>query len=131
MTRARVNLEGHLEEHKYKHSDNCYVIQVPCSGMIQPRMIESAFQQGADGAIALGCQIGDCHFREGNKFCRERLLGTRPPNLKRTVPKNRVRGLWMSEVQLDEFTDRIEDFKQHVADELKKEFEENKAKEAK
>lgn len=116
-----VNLEGQLEEYKLKGTDNTTVVQVPCSGMIQPRMIESSFKQGADGTIVMGCQIGDCHFREGNKFCRDRLLGTRPPNIKKTVPKSRLRGLWMSEVQLSEFIDRIEEFKGHVADELKKE----------
>jgi F420-non-reducing hydrogenase iron-sulfur subunit len=101
--------------------NNAYVVQVPCSGMIQPRMIESAFNSGADGVIAMGCQIGDCHFREGNKFCRERLLGLRPPIIKKSVPKNRLKGLWMSEVQVTEFKDRVEKFKSEVADELTKE----------
>ena len=119
-----VNLEGEIEETKLNGVDNCNVIQVPCSGMIQPRMIESAFKSGADGVIAMGCQIGDCHFREGNKFCRERLLGLRPPMIKKTVPKNRLKGFWMSEVQVDEFKDRVEDFKEYVAEELKKEAEE-------
>jgi len=119
-----VNLEGQLSG---KHGrdldgvDNAYVVQVPCSGMIQPRMIESAFKSGADGVIAMGCQIGDCHFREGNKFCRERLLGVRPPMIKKSVPKNRLKGLWMSEVQVGEFKDRVESFKAEVADELAKE----------
>ena len=115
-----VNLDNELEQTKLKGVDNCHVIRVPCSGMIQPRMIESAFKNGADGTIVVGCQIGDCHYREGNKFCRERLLGLRPPIIKKTVPKNRLRGLWMSEVQVDEFKSRIEDFKSHVVDELGK-----------
>lgn len=115
-----VNLENELaNKTELNGVDNCQVVQVPCSGMIQPRMIESAFKAGADGTIVVGCQIGDCHFREGNKFCRERLLGLRPPVIKKTVPKNRLRGLWMSEVQISEFKQKIEDFKVHVADELK------------
>ena len=120
-----VNLEGELDSTKLNGVDNCDVIQVPCSGMIQPRMIESAFKSGADGVIAMGCQIGDCHFREGNKFCKQRLEGTRPPMIKKTVPKNRLRGFWMSEVQVGEFKDRIEDFKDHVVAELKKEAAED------
>lgn len=119
-----VHLEGELEGphgRNLKGVDNAYVIQVPCSGMIQPRMIESAFNNGADGVIAMGCQIGDCHFREGNKFCRERLLGLRPPVIKKSVPKNRLKGLWMSEVQVKTFKDRVEGFKSEVADELAKE----------
>ncbi len=120
--RRSVNLENELENKtELKGVKNCQVIQVPCSGMIQPRMIESAFGAGADGTIVMGCQIGDCHFREGNKFCRERLLGKRPPIIKKSVPKKRLRGLWMSEVQVSEFKSRIEEFKEHVADELAKE----------
>lgn len=116
-----VNLEGELEKTKLKGVDNCNVIQVPCSGMIQPRMIESAFKNGADGTIVMGCQIGDCHFREGNKFCKERIEGKRPPIIKKTVPKSRLRGFWMSEVQVDIFKERIEDYKIKVANELAKE----------
>lgn len=121
-----VNLDKELEGphgRNLKGVDNAYVVRVPCSGMIQPRMIESAFGAGADGVIAMGCQIGDCHFREGNKFCRERLLGVRPPVIKKSVPKNRLKGLWMSEVQVQTFKDRVEDFKSQVAEELKKEEE--------
>ena len=119
-----VNLEGHLSGPHGRDLDgvkNAYVVQVPCSGMIQPRMIESAFNSGADGVVAMGCQIGDCHFREGNKFCRERLLGVRPPMIKKSVPKNRLKGFWMSEVQVGTFKDRVEDFKKEVVAELEKE----------
>jgi F420-non-reducing hydrogenase iron-sulfur subunit len=113
-----VNLEKDLDDGKLKGVENAYVVQVPCSGMIQPRMIEAAFKDGADGVIAMGCQIGDCHFREGNKFCRERLLGLRPPVIKKSVPKNRLKGLWMSEVQVNTFKQRVQEFQEHVAKEL-------------
>lgn len=119
-----VNLGNELEGshgRDLKGVENAYVVQVPCSGMIQPRMIESAFGSGADGVIAMGCQIGDCHFREGNKFCRERLLGLRPPVLKKSLPKNRIQGLWMSEVQVDVFKQRVRDFQAKVSEELQKE----------
>lgn len=119
-----VNLNHELEgphTTNLKGVDNAYVIRVPCSGMIQPRMIESAFNNGAEGVIAMGCQIGDCHFREGNKFCRERLLGLRPPLIKKSVPKNRLKGFWMSEVQVGEFKRHVREFQQEVAAELAKE----------
>lgn len=119
-----VNLDKELDgasKANLKGVDNAYVVRVPCSGIIQPRMIESAFNSGAQGVIAMGCQIGDCHFREGNKFCRERLLGLRPPLIKKTVPKNRLKGLWMSEVQVDTFKNRVREFQAEVTEELKTE----------
>ncbi len=117
-----VNLDKELgPTHNLNGVDNAYVVRVPCSGIIQPRMIEAAFNNGAQGVIAMGCQIGDCHFREGNKFCRERLLGLRPPLIKKTVPKNRLKGLWMSEVQVGTFKSRVREFQEEVTEELNKE----------
>jgi coenzyme F420-reducing hydrogenase delta subunit len=79
------------------------VVKFPCSGMIQPLMIEAALKAGAEGVIVCGCQIGDCYYREGNKMIRERLLGERPPTLKKTVDRRRVMALWLSRLQKDRF----------------------------
>src|ERR1700680_4463958 len=73
---------GHL-----KDLPEVSVVKFPCSGMIQPLMIEAAMKAGASGVIVCGCQIGDCYYREGNKLIRERLLGERPPGLKKTVDR--------------------------------------------
>src|ERR1700730_7913510 len=79
------------------------IVKLPCSGMIQPLMIEGALKAGAAGVLVCGCQIGDCFYREGNKMIRERLLGERPPGLKKTVDRRRVIGLWLSRLQRDRF----------------------------
>ena len=76
-----------------------HLIQLPCSGQIQPIMIESALKQGADGVITTGCRIGDCHYREGNKFLKERLLGERQPKLKATADRKRILALWLSALE--------------------------------
>ena len=91
-----VDLKKHLKNNRLKGKENIRIVELECSGMIQPLMIEEAFKQGADGVFVMGCQMGDCHFREGNKWCRDRLLGLRPPNIKKTVDKNKVRGFWLS-----------------------------------
>ena len=86
------------------------IVKFPCSGMIQPLMIEAALKAGACGVIATGCQIGDCFYREGNKLLRERLLGDRPPGLKKAVDKRRVLGLWLSKLQKTRFIDETKQF---------------------
>jgi coenzyme F420-reducing hydrogenase delta subunit len=86
------------------------VIKFPCSGMIQPLMIEAALKSGASGVIVCGCQIGDCYYREGNKMIRERLLGGRPPGLKKTVDRRRVIALWLSRPQTKRFLDDTKEF---------------------
>lgn len=86
------------------------VVKFPCSGMIQPLMIEAAFKSGATGVIVTGCQMGDCFYREGNKMIRERLLGMRPPGLKKTVDRKRVRALWLSRPQFGRFLSEAQEF---------------------
>lgn len=86
------------------------VVKLPCSGMIQPQMIEAALKAGAEGVIVCGCQMGDCYYREGNKMIRERLVGDRPPGLKRAVDRRRVMALWLSRLQKERFLSESKEF---------------------
>jgi F420-non-reducing hydrogenase iron-sulfur subunit len=45
---------------------NVRVIRVMCSGRVDPEFILSAFEQGADGVLVLGCHPVDCHYKEQN-----------------------------------------------------------------
>jgi coenzyme F420-reducing hydrogenase delta subunit len=93
-----------------------HIVKLPCSGMVQPLMIEGAFKNGAAGVIVCGCQLGDCFYREGNKMIRERLLGDRPPGLKKTVDRRRVLALWLSRLQKDKFVAEAKEFVAYVKD---------------
>jgi len=42
------------------------LVRVMCSGRVDPQMVMTAFRQGADGVMVLGCHPGDCHYRSGN-----------------------------------------------------------------
>lgn len=105
------DLSNHVDaKSQLKDMPGCYVVKFPCSGMIQPLMIEAALKSGADGVVVTGCQIGDCYFREGNKMIRERLLGERPPGLKKNVDRRRVIGLWLSKVQPKRLLEEVKNF---------------------
>ena len=110
-----VDLKKHLKNSHLKDKDNVAIISLTCSGMIQPNMIEAGFKAGADGVFVMGCEIGDCHFREGNKWCRDRLIGLRPPNIKKTVDKNKVRGFWLSKVDYKKFMEKVEKFEKELS----------------
>jgi coenzyme F420-reducing hydrogenase delta subunit len=94
--------------------DGLHVVKLPCSGMIQPLMIEAAMKAGAAGVIVCGCQIGDCYYREGNKMIRDRLLGERPPTLKKATDRRRILALWLSRVQKERFLSEAKTFVQYV-----------------
>jgi F420-non-reducing hydrogenase iron-sulfur subunit len=109
------DLEGHIDENgKMRDVPDSYVVKYPCSGMIQPLMIEAALKAGAEGVVVTGCVLGDCYFREGNKMIRERLLGQRPPGLKKTVDRRRVLGIWLSRVEPQKFINDVKEFAAYV-----------------
>ena len=109
-----VDLKKHIKNNKLKDKDNVSILEMVCSGMIQPIMIEEGLKAGADGVFVMGCQMGDCHFREGNKWCRDRLLGLRPPNIKKTVDKNKVRGFWLSKIDYKKFIEKVNNFEEEL-----------------
>ena len=109
-----VDLKKHVQKNRLKDKNNVSIVELTCSGMIQPIMLEEAFKQGAEGVFVMGCQIGDCHFREGNKWCQERLLGQRPPNIKKTVDKNKVRGYWLAKCDYKKFIEKINRFEEEL-----------------
>ena len=106
-----VDFEGKLDDNGYLLDNPAVkIIKVPCSGQIQPIMLETALKNGAAGTFAVGCRMGDCHYREGNKFCRERLQGKRMPKLKPMVDKRRVQAYWLSAVEYDKLKAMVDDF---------------------
>jgi coenzyme F420-reducing hydrogenase delta subunit len=110
------DLSNHVDDGgNLKGEDGVYVVKYPCSGMIQPLQIEAALKAGAEGVIVTGCQLGDCYFREGNRMIRERILGDRPPGLKKAVDRRRVIGLWLSRVQPERFIGEVREFKSYLS----------------
>jgi F420-non-reducing hydrogenase iron-sulfur subunit len=105
-----VDFEGALDDTGcLKSNASVAVIQVPCSGQIQPSMIDTAFKKGAAGVITTGCRIGDCHYREGNKFLLARILGERQPKVRLDeARKKRLRPLWLSAVELNIFQEEAD-----------------------
>ena len=42
------------------------IVQIPCTGRLDPLEVLHSFEQGADGVMVAGCLEGDCHFQTGN-----------------------------------------------------------------
>ena len=109
-----VDLKKHIKNNRLKEKDTVAILELTCSGMIQPGMLEAGFKAGADGVFVMGCEIGDCHFREGNKWCQDRLLGLRPPNIKKTIDKNKLRGFWLAKCDYKKFMEKVNKFEEDL-----------------
>jgi len=51
---------------KLAYPANVRLVRVMCSGRIDPEHVATAFREGADGVMVMGCHPGDCHYRNGN-----------------------------------------------------------------
>ena len=49
------------------------MIEQPCSGKVDIRLLLQAFEDGADGVYVAGCMEGDCHFLKGNIRAKKRV----------------------------------------------------------
>ncbi|MCF6186397.1 MAG: hydrogenase iron-sulfur subunit [Desulfobulbaceae bacterium] len=52
---------------RIQYPDSLRIIRVMCSGMVHPEMVLHALNKGADGVMIIGCQLGECHYIDGNE----------------------------------------------------------------
>lgn len=68
------------------------VFSLICAGQLPPAFVEYAIRNGADGVFVAGCRDGDCEFRLGSEWIKQRLAGEREPHLRRkNFPIERLR----------------------------------------
>lgn len=60
-----------------------YVLELPCSGWLQPLTVERALRRGAAAVAVVSCRPASCTHREGATWTEQRLAGTRAPSLRR------------------------------------------------
>jgi coenzyme F420-reducing hydrogenase delta subunit len=58
---------------RLQHPPNVRVVKLLCTGKVDVAYLLEAFKAGADAVMVSGCEIGDCHFLEGNLRARERV----------------------------------------------------------
>ena len=58
---------------RQQYPANIRIVRLPCTGKVDVNMILQAFVEGADGVMVAGCEIGGCHFIEGNVRARKRV----------------------------------------------------------
>jgi F420-non-reducing hydrogenase iron-sulfur subunit len=58
---------------RLQYPSNVRVIKLLCTGKVDVLYLLEAFKAGADVVMVSGCEIGDCHFLEGNLRAKERV----------------------------------------------------------
>lgn len=75
---------------------NVKVIELPCVSMLPPSFIDFVLSRGlADGVMLAGCADGDCYYRLGDDWMRQRIAGERDPYLRKRVDRERLAVSWL------------------------------------
>ncbi|MBA4150380.1 MAG: cytochrome b N-terminal domain-containing protein [Verrucomicrobia bacterium] len=86
---------------------------VPCAGWVSAVLIERALERGVEGILIIGCSEGDPVSREGGKWLKMRLEGTREPKLDlRKADPARIRFIKYDRTRRAEMIEEAEAFRQ-------------------
>lgn len=95
---------------RFSYPPNVRIVQVPCSGRIDPVMIFRAFIEGYDGVLVSGCHPGDCHYGTGNYHARRRLAVARRLLETVGVAPERMHFTWISAAEGRKFAEVCTNF---------------------
>ena len=99
---------------RIKYEPHVRIIRVLCSGRVDPFIIVTAFEKGADGVLVTGCHPGDCHYISGNYQAEKKVENTRKILKMAGIDEKRLGLEWISAAEgarfahvVDEFTELI------------------------
>ena len=99
---------------RMKYPPNVDIIKVMCSGRIDPELITTAFANGADGVMVLGCHIGDCHYISGNHKTMVRMPLMRRVLEDLGIEPERFRHEWVSAAEGEKFSKLVAEITEQV-----------------
>ena len=92
-------------------------VTLNCIGQLPPSFIDFVISQGyADGVLLTGCREGDCHYRLGNRWARQRIDGERDPYLRKRVPRERLVCCWTGLDRKRALTESLQALRQALTD---------------
>jgi F420-non-reducing hydrogenase iron-sulfur subunit len=99
---------------RMKYPPNVDIVKVMCSGRIDPELITTAFANGADGVMVLGCHIGDCHYISGNHKTMVRMPLMRRLLAELGLEPERFRHEWVSAAEGEKFSKLVAEMTEQV-----------------
>ncbi len=93
---------------RMKCAPNVIPIRVMCSGGLEPTFVLKAFEEGADGVLVCGCNLGDCHYTDGNYKTLRRMALLRKLIGQLGIEEPRVRLQWVCASCGDDFVEIVD-----------------------
>jgi len=86
------------------------IIRTMCSGRVDPSFILHAFASGADGVMATGCHLGDCHYTSGNLKAVRRIMLLKNMLPQLGIEPERLKLEWISADEGVKFQSAVNEF---------------------
>ncbi|MFA5312772.1 MAG: hydrogenase iron-sulfur subunit [Methanomassiliicoccales archaeon] len=99
---------------RLQYPPNIKILRVMCSGRVEPGMVLKCFENGADGVMVLGCHIGDCHYRIGNRKAEARVTDTKRLLALMGISEGRLLLKWISASEGALFAETGRDFVERI-----------------
>jgi coenzyme F420-reducing hydrogenase delta subunit len=91
-------------------------VPLVCIGQLPPAFIDYVLSKDlADGVILTGCSESSCYNRFGIEWSEARLAGLRDPHLRRRVPRERLRTLWLGRLGVRQVEDAVAAFQRDLS----------------
>lgn len=95
---------------RIKYAPQVRIIRVLCSGRVDPYVIMTAFEKGADGVLVTGCHFGDCHYISGNYEAEKKVEAARKILKVAGIDERRLGLEWISAAEGQRFAEVINGF---------------------
>lgn len=99
---------------RMKYPPNVQPIRVNCSGRVDPTLVLTALQTGADGVLIAGCHPGDCHYTSGNIKTLRRFKLLQRLLDQFGIERERVRLEWVSASEGERYARIVEQMTEEV-----------------
>lgn len=99
---------------RQQYPTNVRIVRLPCSGRADVNLMLRAFVDGADGVMVAGCEIGGCHFLEGNKRAVKRVAYAKKLLEEAGINPARLEMFFIAASQGPLFAQTAREFTEHI-----------------
>lgn len=97
-----------------QYPPNVRIVRLPCTGKVDANMILEAFVDGADGVMVAGCEIGSCHFIQGNVRAVKRVAYAKELLAEAGIDPERLEMYHIAASQGPLFAQRAQEFTERI-----------------
>ena len=90
--------------------DDSVLLQLSCTARLEAEFAIKAFAEGYDGVLVLGCELGECHYRNGNLLALRRLSVLKSVLTLSGIYPERLGFYWVSPFDEDATRSCIDEF---------------------